>query len=333
MDGDPSLSWAIFKFDAGRLIVQSSGAGNFEELIDQFEEENVNFGYVRVPIGSDRRNKFVLIKWTGERCRPVTRARAFEDTKTITKLITVYHIEIPATRRGELIPKNILDRLQAAAGANYDREQNAAQPTHDLSSDLSNYKRSSKQFFKDLEKTGNASPIVYESRPLPKATPVDLSNRQMTVGASVAKQNIVDTVTALGQQQTTVESRRQSTSVGDSQSRRQSTPGGINPYLLAAESPESSRRLSTSIKVDNNNPYLSPAGVRRPSQATANVNPYLAKSQEAPSPANRRPSTANYSEGIVDQYGALESPRARRPSVSPRRPSTAGGSLVQETTV
>lgn len=43
-----------------------------------------------------------------------------------------------------------------------------------------------------MEKSGTVKSIVYETKALPKSTPVDLGNRSMTVGASSARANTVD---------------------------------------------------------------------------------------------------------------------------------------------
>ena len=51
--------------------------------------------------------------------------------------------------------------------------------------------RQSKDFFSTIERSGNLSSVQYVRHALPKTTPVDLSARQMTVGASINQKNLV----------------------------------------------------------------------------------------------------------------------------------------------
>jgi hypothetical protein len=106
-------------------------------------------------------------------------------------VVKPYHIELPANKKQDLNEKLLVERLQQAAGANYDKEQNAS-PSQKSVLELNSYKNSSKNFFKNMEKQGNVQKVVYETKALPKSTPVDLTNRQMTANASQAKANMVD---------------------------------------------------------------------------------------------------------------------------------------------
>lgn len=40
----------------------------------------------------------------------------------------------------------------------------------------------------NIDLVGNVGKVVYDNKPLPKSTPVDLGNRQMTIGASQLRQ-------------------------------------------------------------------------------------------------------------------------------------------------
>ncbi len=52
------------------------------------------YGYARVPLGADRRDKFVLIKWIGENVKPVQRAKAFDEVKQVVSFIKVRALSI-----------------------------------------------------------------------------------------------------------------------------------------------------------------------------------------------------------------------------------------------
>ncbi|KAI3630297.1 hypothetical protein MIR68_011732 [Amoeboaphelidium protococcarum] len=193
LDADENVSWAIFKLENGQVQTRQKGNGDLDQLKAGLRDDEVSYGYLRQPIGSDRRNKYVFIKWVGESVRPIQRARALDDCKKIQEVVKTFHIELSANKPSDLNEKALIERLQKAAGANYDKEQNAASAAIDQSvHEFGNYKRSSKEFFQQMEKSGTVKSIVYETKALPKSTPVDLGNRSMTVGASSARANTVD---------------------------------------------------------------------------------------------------------------------------------------------
>lgn len=198
---DP-VTWGIFKWDNELQIVRK-GDSDFETMKSHLSDEAALYVYMRIPLGADRRNKFVFVKWLGENVRPVQRARSFDYGKKVSAIIKVFHLEIVATRRGDLIEKSLLDRLTQAAGANYDQEQNAAPSEKASNNEFGSYKRTSKQFFQQMEQNGNLKKVVYETKPMARTTPVDLGNRSMTVGASSAKANTVELQTKRASEQAT----------------------------------------------------------------------------------------------------------------------------------
>jgi hypothetical protein len=107
-------------------------------------------------------------------------------------MFQVYHLEVSAQKKSDLSEKTIIDRLISAAGANYDKEQNANPALGHSQNEFGSYKRSSKAFFENIEKNTTLKSVVYETKALPKQTFVDLGGRAMTVGASTAKSNVVD---------------------------------------------------------------------------------------------------------------------------------------------
>ena len=44
-------------------------------------------GYLRTTVGAEQRNKFVFIRWLGERVSPMARARFFESEAAVKKTI------------------------------------------------------------------------------------------------------------------------------------------------------------------------------------------------------------------------------------------------------
>lgn len=162
LDVNNEIKWAVFKYDR-QIITVAEGSGDLEELKTHLDESQVLYGYMRVQLGTDKRNKFVFIRWTGENARPLQKARALDDCKRVQETVKVYHIELTAMKKGDLIEKAMIDRLQQAAGANYDKEQNAS-PTTNSVLGLNSYKNSSKQFFQNIEKKGTLQKVVYETK-------------------------------------------------------------------------------------------------------------------------------------------------------------------------
>jgi hypothetical protein len=98
-----------------------------------------------------------------------------------------------------LSEKGVTERLQSAAGANYDLAQNSSNArrvseTH--TTEFSSYKKASRDFFAKIEKNTSIKNITYDDKPHSRQTPVDLSLRTMTVGASIAKANMTPTSSA-----------------------------------------------------------------------------------------------------------------------------------------
>jgi hypothetical protein len=84
-----TLLRVIFKWEQNSLSSQAYGSADFDKMKSRLDDSAVMFVYMRIPIGAERRNKFVFIRWVGENVRPVQRARAFDDAKRVTERIKV----------------------------------------------------------------------------------------------------------------------------------------------------------------------------------------------------------------------------------------------------
>lgn len=77
------------------------------------------------PFRYSQRVKFVLIPWCGEEVGVMKRARLSIQISDVKNVIRNYHIEVPASHKGDLDEVDILTRLRRAGGANYDRQTSA----------------------------------------------------------------------------------------------------------------------------------------------------------------------------------------------------------------
>jgi hypothetical protein len=115
--GDEDVAWAIFQYKQ-KLEVVHSGPGTADDLRKHLTQEGAFFGaarwaflvwehggrqqrlteagltcahtgYLRTTVGAEQRNKFVLIRWVGERIGPMARARMLESEAQVKKIIKV----------------------------------------------------------------------------------------------------------------------------------------------------------------------------------------------------------------------------------------------------
>jgi hypothetical protein len=90
MQGDKTeATWAIFEYD-GSVKIYAQGVGDLEALKNNLADDKALFGYLKVSVGVEKRSKFVFIKWIGPSVRPMQRAKAFDATNQVSKLIKVF---------------------------------------------------------------------------------------------------------------------------------------------------------------------------------------------------------------------------------------------------
>lgn len=108
----------------GELEILHSGAGTIEDLRKHLEHTHAIYGYIRVPIGAEQRQKFVFLRWVGDKITPMTRAKILQNEATAKKVMKIIHVEIFTSFLDELTVPKLAARLAKAAGANYDKAQN-----------------------------------------------------------------------------------------------------------------------------------------------------------------------------------------------------------------
>ena len=68
----------VFGYEGNsKIVVKGSGSGGLDELKGSLEDDQVNYGYLRVTSGDSesKRSKFVFISWVGEKVGPLKRAK------------------------------------------------------------------------------------------------------------------------------------------------------------------------------------------------------------------------------------------------------------------
>ncbi|KAF4210800.1 hypothetical protein CNMCM5878_003802 [Aspergillus fumigatiaffinis] len=113
------------------LKVQNTGAGELEDLIDEFSEGKIQFALVKVTDPNSGLPKNVLIGWCGEGVPERTKGYFTSHLSAVTKFLSVgaplllqnYHVQITARSEGDLTPEGIIQKVGDASGAKYTPER------------------------------------------------------------------------------------------------------------------------------------------------------------------------------------------------------------------
>eukprot|EP00026_Physarum_polycephalum_P017821 Phypoly_transcript_19170.p1 GENE.Phypoly_transcript_19170~~Phypoly_transcript_19170.p1 ORF type:complete len:146 (+),score=22.88 Phypoly_transcript_19170:96-533(+) len=115
-------NWVVFGYEGNsKIVVQGSGTGGLEELKGSLQDDQVQYGYLRVVSGDSesKRAKFVFISWVGERVGPLKRAKVSVHKAGVKQIIQSFAIEVHAEKQDELHEDDIVTRVRKAGGADY----------------------------------------------------------------------------------------------------------------------------------------------------------------------------------------------------------------------
>ncbi|GIJ90806.1 hypothetical protein Asppvi_009769 [Aspergillus pseudoviridinutans] len=105
------------------LKVQNTGAGELEDLIDEFSEGKIQFAFVKVTDPNTGLPKNVLIGWCGEGVPERTKGYFTSHLSAVSKFLSNYHVQITARSEGDLTPEGIIQKVGDASGAKYTPER------------------------------------------------------------------------------------------------------------------------------------------------------------------------------------------------------------------
>ncbi|KAI1866385.1 hypothetical protein JX265_007686 [Neoarthrinium moseri] len=125
-------NWALFSVqaplanafqDAGNkesiLKVQSTGEGELEELLEDFNEGRVQFAFLKVKDPNTGLPKYALIAWCGGGVPERTKGYFTSHLNAVSKVLHGYHVQITARSDTDIEPANILQKISDASGAKY----------------------------------------------------------------------------------------------------------------------------------------------------------------------------------------------------------------------
>ncbi|OAL74601.1 hypothetical protein A7D00_0195 [Trichophyton violaceum] len=135
-------SWALFSvttplvnaFQQGGaqkesvLKVQSTGEGELVDLIEDFSEGKIQFGFVKVKDPNTSLPKHVLIAWCGEGVPERTKGYFTSHLAAVAKFLQGYHVQVTARSDRDLTPESIIQKVADASGAKYSGDASVPAP-------------------------------------------------------------------------------------------------------------------------------------------------------------------------------------------------------------
>ncbi|KAK9780845.1 hypothetical protein SCAR479_02031 [Seiridium cardinale] len=125
-------SWALFSVqaplanafqDSGNkesvLKVQTTGEGELDELIEDFNEGRIQFAFIKIKDPNSGLPKYALIAWCGGGVPERTKGYFTSHLNAVSKVLHGYHVQITARSDTDLEPANILQKVADASGAKY----------------------------------------------------------------------------------------------------------------------------------------------------------------------------------------------------------------------
>lgn len=117
--GDPNVTFAIFSADKNVLRVGATGSGGIEEFVEEFEDGKVQFGIARVTAENSSVSKNLLVGWCPDGAPSKARLSFASNSAEVARILNGYHVQVTARDQDDLDPEELLQKVGAAAGANY----------------------------------------------------------------------------------------------------------------------------------------------------------------------------------------------------------------------
>ncbi|KAF0291736.1 Coactosin-like protein [Amphibalanus amphitrite] len=119
-DQRTDVNWMVLKYE-GNQIINSCTGDSFEELQEQFKDDERAFVYLRINTGDEmsKRTKFALLIWLGPEVSVLKKARMSTDRALVKQIIQNFSVEIMLESRGELDLEYLRSRVEKAGGSVY----------------------------------------------------------------------------------------------------------------------------------------------------------------------------------------------------------------------
>jgi len=118
-DSTPT-TWILLTYEGSQIVLSQSGE-EYSELLNQLNDEERMFAYVRFNMGDEmsKRAKFALITWVGASVSAMKKAKLSTDKAFVKDVIKNFAVEILAEEKSDVSEETVKSALQKAGGANY----------------------------------------------------------------------------------------------------------------------------------------------------------------------------------------------------------------------
>eukprot|EP00178_Gracilaria_changii_P025250 TRINITY_DN7785_c0_g1_i1.p1 TRINITY_DN7785_c0_g1~~TRINITY_DN7785_c0_g1_i1.p1 ORF type:complete len:150 (+),score=43.13 TRINITY_DN7785_c0_g1_i1:26-475(+) len=128
-DDTNDVDWCVWGYADAKsndIVSQATGSGNVEKMAENFKDDEVQYGYVRVTLGDEqsKRAKFLFVAWVGENVGGLRKGRVSVHKADVKTILKEYSVEISATDRDDLSLEAVTKAVVKAGGANYSGDLN-----------------------------------------------------------------------------------------------------------------------------------------------------------------------------------------------------------------
>ncbi|RKP17250.1 actin depolymerizing protein, partial [Rozella allomycis CSF55] len=108
---------------SNELLVVECGKGGLEEMIENFDETQVLYGFAKVIDENTRLPKFVFIAWCPEGAAMNRRSQFNIHSRQVAQKLKGFHVEIVARNEFDIKPEVIKKKIRDSSGAKFSIHQ------------------------------------------------------------------------------------------------------------------------------------------------------------------------------------------------------------------
>ncbi len=101
------------------LELQNTGSGGLEELVEEFEDGKVQYGFCKVVDTNSGLPKFILIGWCGDGVAERVKAYFTRHFAAVAKILHGSHVQVTARSEEDLNVNDMMNKVANASGSKY----------------------------------------------------------------------------------------------------------------------------------------------------------------------------------------------------------------------
>jgi len=113
------INWLLASYtQKNTLALIGSGSGGLDELLSKLEEDNVDFGLIRVSITRDNHpeTRFAFLKWQPDSIKPMKKAEINTRSSAISAIFSPFHCEFFISKKDEISEQILQDAVLSVTG-------------------------------------------------------------------------------------------------------------------------------------------------------------------------------------------------------------------------